>query len=149
MSKALLVLLGRERDKKLAIALEELELAATSRTIDAKLVGDILHRSHAALREMHLDSDVTAKELYQSLRVHEDILSDDTAYAGLAIGGEVVSLHPEDIAADESQSLQFAERHLDSFRRALADEIVARYRPHVVRTQLIQDFEKRMSRRGA
>lgn len=148
MSKALLVLLGRERDKKLAVALEELERAATNRTIDAKLVGDILQRSHSALRDMHLDSDVTAMELYQALRVHEDILSADTAYTGLAIAGEVVSLHPEDIAADEAQSLQFAERHLSHFRRALADEIVARYSPHVARPRLIQDFKECMSRSG-
>lgn len=142
MSKALLMLLGRERDKKLAIALHDLESAASLHTIDAKLIGDILHRGHAVLRDMQLEPDVTAKELYQALRVYDDVLSSETEYVGLCVDGEVVSLHPEDIAADAAEARQFANRTLKHFRRALVEEIVRRYRPHVPRPRVLEYFEQ-------
>lgn len=142
MSKALLVLLGRERDKKLAIALHDLETAASLQTIDAKLIGDILHKGHMILRDMQLEPDATAKELYQALRVHDDILSSETDYVGLCVNGEVVSFHSRDIAADEAEMRQFADRSLVNFRTALTKEIARRYRPHVTRPRVLEAFEQ-------
>lgn len=142
------MLLGRERDKKCAIALEELEIAAAHHTVDAKLIGDILKRGHEILREMHLDSDVTAKELYQSLRVHDNLLSDDTEFVGFTFGKEVISLHPQDIALDDAESRQFTERSLVHFRKSLAQEIVNRYQPYISRPRLLRDFEMRISKGG-
>lgn len=146
MSKALLHLLGRQDDKKLQIALHELEASVHTHTIDTKIVGDILHAAHALLREMGLDSDVTAKEMYQALRVNDIILTEDVSFVGLSINDEVVSCNAKDIASDESEMRQFNERHLMHFRDALAEEIVARYKPRIARPKLVDNFLKEYSR---
>lgn len=140
MSKALLELLGRERDKKLAIALHDLETSAFARTVDTKIIGDILHIGYMSVREMGLDRDVTAKELYQALRIYDDVLTTETEYVGLNIGGEIVSLHANDIAIDSAESRQFSDRSLSHFRQALADEVTRRYRECVVRPDVIEHF---------
>lgn len=140
MSKALLVLLGREHDKKLAVALRDLETSAPAYTVDAKIIGDILHAGYLAVREMGLDRDVTSKELYHALRVNDDVLSKNTEYVGLHIEGETISFHPSDIARDAAESRQFSDRSLLYFRRALSDELIRRYRECVVRPSVIEHF---------
>lgn len=137
MSRALMTLLGRPQDKLLEIAFEDLEKATGKQALDAKLIGDILHIAHTVIREMGLDGDVTARELYHALRVHEDILSTDTAYVGLVVDGEVVSFHPQDIASDNQASRRFESRRLDGLRRSLEQQIVLRYREWAAHPDLL------------
>lgn len=127
MSRALMTLLGRPCDKHLEIAFDDLEKATGHQAIDARLVGDILHTAHLIIREMGLDSDVTAHELYHALRVHDDLLSDASNFVGLSIGGEVVSFHRHDLRDDQAASRRFDERSLAHMRTSLADEIARRY----------------------
>lgn len=123
-----MTLLGRPSDKRLEIAFDDLEKATGLQAIDAKLVGDILHIAHLTIRAMGLDGDVTAKELYQALRVHDDIATSETPYVGLVIGGQVVSFHSEDLASDAAAMRQFEARSLDHLHEALSQEIAERYR---------------------
>lgn len=142
MSRALMTLLGRPREKLLEIAFDDLEKATGKQALDAKLIGDILHIAHTVIREMGLDGDITARELYQALRVHEDILSQDTAYVGLVIGGEVVSFHPDDLALDAAESRRFEARSLDGLRRSLEEQIVMRYREWAAHPELLAPITK-------
>lgn len=122
-----MTLLGRPADKSLSIAFDDLEKATGKQAIDARLIGDILHIAHVIIRNIGLDGDVTAKELYQSLRVHDNIVSSETKYAGLVIGGQVVSFHPDDLAHDAAQMSTFEARSLTHLHEALAGEISRRY----------------------
>lgn len=142
MSRALMALLGRSDDKMLAIAFDDLEKGTGKQAIDARLVGDILHIAHTIIRAMGLDKDVTAHELYQALRVHEDILGEATEYVGLVLGGEVVSFHPDDIAMDTDESRRFETRNLKHMRRSLEKEIVARYTQWAAHPDLLTQITK-------
>lgn len=137
MSKKLMTLLGRPDDALLRAAFTDLEKATHSRGIDAKLVGDITGRGHAVLRQMGMTDGATAKEVYQALRVHDELLDDETAYVGKLFRGQVVSFCREDIRADEAVSCEFADRSLVYMQRALAQEIARRYTEWAVHPELI------------
>lgn len=142
MSRALMTLLGRPHDKLLEIAFDDLEKATGKQALDAKLIGDILHIAHTIIREIGLDSDVTARELYHALRVHEDLLSPETSYVGLVLGGEVVSFHPDDITDDTQASRRFEARSLDGLHRSLQQQIVERYTAWAAHPDLLQPITK-------
>ena len=142
MSRALMTLLGRPSDKLLSIAFDDLETATGSQAIDAKLVGDILHIAHTIIREMGLEGDATARELYHALRVHEDVLGDTTQYVGLVVGGEVVSFHHDDIAIDNEESRRFEDRSCERLQDSLADQIVYRYKEWAAHPELLQQITK-------
>lgn len=142
MSRALMTLLGRPTDKLLSIAFDDLEKATGAQAVDAKLVGNILHIAHTIIREMGLEGDVTARELYHALRVHEDVLGDTTQYVGLVVGGETVSFHHEDVATDNEQSRRFEDRSLVHLQAALADQIVSRYKEWAAHPELLQQITK-------
>lgn len=129
MARGLATLLGRPKDKLLLLTLEDLEKATGSKGVDVKLLGDILHRAHGAMRALKLDStDTTAKELYNALRVNddEDILR-KTAHVGLIVGNACISFNADDIAADNKKSVQFEERSLRHMQKALLEEVKQRY----------------------
>ncbi|MBH1980557.1 hypothetical protein I8H83_01265 [Candidatus Saccharibacteria bacterium] len=142
MSRALMTLLGRPADKLLSIAFDDLEKATGTQAIDAKLVGDILHIAHTIIREMGLEGDATARELYHALRVHEDVLGESTRYAGLVVGGEVVSFHHDDVVTDNEESRRFEDRSLEHLQAALADQIVSRYKDWAAHPELLQKITK-------
>lgn len=137
MSRALMTLLGRPDDKLLAVAFDDLEKATGGQALDAKLVGDILHKAHLIIREMGLDSDVTARELYHTLRVHEDLLDTSTVYVGLVLEREVISFHHADIAEDNEQSRRFENRSLRHLESALSQEISGRYQQWAAHPELL------------
>lgn len=137
MSRALMTLLGRPKDKQLEIAFDDLEKATRGQAVDAKLVGDILHKAHSVIRDMGLEGDVTARELYHALRVHEDVLDESTQFVGLVVDGEVVSFHHDDVALDEVEHRQFTERSTQRLQNALANEITQRYTDLAVHPELL------------
>ncbi|KKW03664.1 MAG: hypothetical protein UY35_C0005G0112 [Candidatus Saccharibacteria bacterium GW2011_GWC2_48_9] len=142
MSRALMTLLGRPSDKMLEISFDDLEKATGKQAIDAQLVGDILHAAHGTIRELGLEGDVTAKELYQALRVHEDMLDDSTAFVGLVIDKEVVSLNAQDIAHDHSEAGRFETRSLVHLRKKLTSEIVKRYTEWAAHPELLEPITR-------
>jgi len=74
MAKFLRDLLDAE-EPVFSLALRQLELASGQPGADAKLIGDITEKAHAAMRQMGLSpADTTGKEFYQALlaRVHAD-----------------------------------------------------------------------------
>lgn len=127
MARALMTLLGRPKDKLLEIAFADLEKATGQKALDAKLIGDILKIAHQVVRDMGLEKDFTAKELYQALRVHEQLIGPELMHIGLVVHGEVVSFSPEDLAADYQESHRFEQRSLLALHTELASEIVRRY----------------------
>lgn len=127
MARALMTLLGRPKDKVLEIAFGDLEKATGQKALDAKLIGDILQIAHQTIRDMGLEGDVTAKELYQALRVSEHLMGPELMYVGLMVHGEVVSFSPEDLATDQDESRRFEQRSLKALHAELASEIVRRY----------------------
>lgn len=147
MSRALMALLGRPKEKMLEITFTELEKATGKQAIDARIVGDILHIAHLIIRDIGLESDVTAKELYQALRVHDDILSADTRYVGLIIGGQVVSFHPDDIAQDGSEMARFETRSLTHLYGALAEEISRRYTEWAAHPDLLSPIIRQLQKK--
>ena len=127
MARALMTLLGRPKDRLLEIAFADLEKATGQKALDARLIGDILQEAHSVIREMGLDGDVTAKELYQALRVSENLMNPSLMHVGLVVHGEVVSFSPEDLASDYQESRRFEQRSLQALHTELASEIVRRY----------------------
>lgn len=142
MSRALMTLLGRPREKMLEIAFDDLEKSTGCHAIDAKLVGDILHRAHLVIRAMGLDGDVTAQELYHALRVHDDLLDEQTAYIGLVVGGSVISFNADDIITDNSSANQYESRSLAGLRHVLAGEIKRRYEERAAHAELLAPITK-------
>lgn len=138
MSRALMTLLGRPNDKMLEIAFDDLEKATHRQAVDARLVGDILQRAHGVIRECGLEGDVTAKELYHALRVHEDMLDDTTAYVGFVVGGEVVSCNVQDIRHDHQAARRYEERSQRYLQHALTEEITRRYREWAAHPELLE-----------
>lgn len=142
MSRALMTLLGKTHDKMFEIVFADLEKSTGDKTVDAKLVGDILHRAHRLIQDMGLSKDTTAKELYYALRMHDELLDDSTAYAGIVIDGEVVSLNSQDVAEDYEQSRHFADRTFVHLHDSLAREITRRYTHATNRPGLLKQLEK-------
>lgn len=130
MARGLATLLGREHDKLLLLAIDDLEKATRSKGIDTLLIGDILRHGHEVIRLLKLDSsDSTAKELYNSLRAmkNKDVL-EQSQYSGLIIEGACISLNVNDIKADIAAKATFENRSLRHLQKSLKAEIIKRYK---------------------
>lgn len=129
MARQLARLLGRQNDKLLLAAFEDLEKMTGSKSIDVKLLGEILEQAYRDMRILRLDSrDTTAKELYHALRVNLDSDTLDSAgYVGVVIANECISFNTLDLAADEERAARFEQRSLKNMRSALVKEIEQRY----------------------
>lgn len=66
MSKFLRDLLDAE-EPIFTLALNDLENASGKQGVDSRLVGDIAREAHEAMKELRLDLDATAEEVYQAL----------------------------------------------------------------------------------
>ncbi len=103
MAKVLRDLLDAE-EPLFTVAIQQLERASGRPGADARLIGDILHKAHHAMRSMGLHpADTTGKEFYQALLAR--VKSDNERMTKL-IGGhdssDVVQLVPLMIKAAES-----------------------------------------------
>ena len=130
MAKFLEDLLGATQPQ-FGVAVHNLERATGHAGVDARLVGDIIARGHAVMRQIGLDpADTTAHELYNSLvsRAKEVGFFSETAFVGLVIDGEVISFNLHDIQRNHTR--RFEERTLDGLRDALKHELVDRYYQH-------------------
>lgn len=130
MAKFLRDLLGAQ-EPLFGVALHNLERASGHSGLDAKLIGEILNRAHAVMRQLGLDpADTTGLELYNALQAHandEDLFA-DTAHVGLLIAGKVVSFNPTDIRENTGRS--YGEHTTEHMKCALQRELVDRYVQH-------------------
>ncbi len=116
--------------------LHQLEIAVGGDAVDVKLLGDIMQKAHAVMRDLGIDTaDTTAEELYHSLNALvqsgsvEEMLS-DTHYVLLEVAGEVISFCVYDVIENAHHNLPFADRKLDHGQRHLRAEIIQRYAAH-------------------
>lgn len=141
MSGVLMTLLGKPHNKQVEIIFADLEKSTGARAIDTKLIGDILHKAHRMIRDMGLDQDITAQELYYALRMHRDMLDNTTAYVGIILDGGVISFNAKDVMSDQKQSRHFADRTSTQLQINLAHEIEQRYKSISIRPGLLQQFK--------
>lgn len=146
MSKKLAVLLGRPQDTLLHVALADLEKSTGRHALDAKLLGDILRHAHAVIRRLGLEGDVTAREVYQALRVYVASIDESTRFVGIVIDGEVVSFNYDDISADIASKTQFAARSLMHLREELTSEIITRYTEQSSHPKLLRQTIKYLTK---
>ena len=130
MSKFLQDLLGAKAPL-FRVAIHNLERATGHDGVDTRLIGDILARAHEVMRKIGLDpADTTPRELYAALNAHADSkeLFAETAFAGVILDGEIVSLNVDDVRHNRTR--KYEDRTLDVMRSALEHEIVDRYYQH-------------------
>lgn len=129
MARQLALLLGREDDRLLLHTLATFEQTTGTESVDIALMGDVWRRAHAVLRELGMQPEATAQEIYQALRAHPNTkkLLAKTSYVGMAVHGEVVSLSYDDLVYDDTHQADFAHRSCGAMRAALLDEIERRY----------------------
>ncbi|HEY0965093.1 MAG TPA: carbohydrate kinase family protein [Candidatus Saccharimonadales bacterium] len=113
----------------------EMEKASGNAGIDTALVGEIIQKSHEALRQIGIDSsDCTAEEAYHALnssvasgRAQEAL---KVPYLLLRFENGVVSLNLQDVIENSHHQLSFGDRKIDHGQRHLRMEIVKRYAEH-------------------
>jgi len=135
MTYVLQELLGNDHPL-FALNLTALEKAAGGDGVDAKLLGDIIERGHAVLRELGLDpANTTGREAYQALNnlstSEAGIMKlESTRYVLLFLGEDLVSFNAQDIIENAHHQLKFEDRVLGHAQRHLRMEIVKRYADH-------------------
>lgn len=130
MAKFLQDLLGAKAPL-FRVAIHNLERATGHDGIDTRLIGDILARGHAVMRQIGLDpADTTPLELYNALNTHADnaTLFKEAAFVGVVLNGEVISLNANDVKHNHTR--KYEERTLNGMRDALKHEVVDRYYQH-------------------
>jgi len=113
--------------------LQLLERATGGAGIDTRLIADITHKAHAAMRTLGLDpADTTTNELYQALNSAvqsgraEPALT-DTEFVLLNLGEGPVSFNLRDVVENAHHELHYAERMAAHAQRHLRAEIIRRY----------------------
>lgn len=135
MAKALQRLLGND-SPNFSTSMHLLERSTGHDGVDVRLIGDILEKSHAVVRELGLDvADTTARELYMALvnyvaKYPSAPLLLDTDYLLWGTNEEVVSLNLIDVIENYHHELPFQNRSLTHARRALRGELLMRYHEH-------------------
>lgn len=116
--------------------LHQLEQAVGGDAIDVKLLGDIMMRAHAVMRELGIDTaDTTAEELYHALNAtvgnaQAETLLADTHFVLLELDGQLVSFCLHDVIENAHHGLPFEKRKVDHAQRHLRAEIIERYAAH-------------------
>jgi sugar/nucleoside kinase (ribokinase family) len=117
----------------LKIGLNELEKSTGFAGVDARLVADILSKSHSVMRKLGLDiNDTTAAELYHSLNSQYNNLQIEKLliecdYTLAVVNDGVVSLNLIDIIENSHHELRFENRINSHGQRALRGQIIERY----------------------
>ncbi len=131
MARAVAKLLGRSEDRLFVKTIEDLEVATGHKSVDVKLIGDVLHQAHVAIKKLGLDSaDSTALEVYNALRVAQKsgkLGKNTAAYVGIIVHERCISLNEKDLATDESLGAGFNDRTIGHMQKALLAELKRRY----------------------
>jgi sugar/nucleoside kinase (ribokinase family) len=121
------------KNHQISLGLDDLEKSSGSSGIDARLVADILSKSHEVMRKLGLDTkDTTARELYHALNsqfknshIEDLLLACD--YVLYLFENEVVSLNLIDIIENAHHELSFENRVCSHGQRALRGQVIERY----------------------
>lgn len=117
-------------------SLSELERSTGHESVDVRLIADITHGAHNAMRQLGLDTaDTTARELYLALNSyvvredHHELLF-ATDFVLINIDGQIVSFNLIDVVESSHHQLLFEDRIISHGQRALRGEIITRYLAH-------------------
>ena len=126
-----------ENDHPLFTAnISQLERASGGAGIDTRLVADITHKAHDAMRVLGLDpADSAGLELYNALKAnirHDGfvLLLSNMDYALLNLGDGPISFNLQDIIENAHHELPYEKRQTGHGKRRLRMEIVRRYAEH-------------------
>lgn len=135
MARSLATLLSNDHPL-FAFNLHQLEIAVGGIGIDVRLLGDIMQKGHAVMRELGIDTaDTTAEELYHALGAtirdgRAETLLSNTHYVIMELGGELVSFCRHDVTENTTQNRSFSDRKIDHAQRHLRAEVIERYAAH-------------------
>jgi len=137
MTQFLQSILGDKGDERFFNAgLAQLEKMTGNSGVDARLIADIIEKSHKIMRKLGLDiRDTTARELYFALNstikhdTAESLLC-DTDYVLITIENKLVSFNLIDVIENAHHELPFEKRIISHGQRSLRGEIVGRYINH-------------------
>lgn len=126
-----------ENDHPLFTAnLAQLEKAVGSAGIDTRLVADITHNAHDAMRALGLDpADTTGIELYNALKNvvgsgRMDTILGPLGYTLLNLGDGPISFNIQDVVESAHHELSYEQRLTGHGKRHLRLEIIKRYAEH-------------------
>lgn len=130
------VLGSKDEERFFKAGLAQLEKMAGNSGIDARLIADILEKSHKVMRKLGLDiRDTTARELYFAListikhSTAESLLV-DTDYVLLIVDNTVISFNLIDVIENYHHEMPFGKMIVSHGQRSLRGEIVGRYISH-------------------
>lgn len=136
MTHKLQKLLGIDQGNPLfELGIRNLEKTTGNSGIDARLIADVLNRSHAIMRKLGLDiNDTTGEELYYALcslskKNIDGILRPDD-FAVYCCGDQIVSLNLIDSIENAHHQLPYHKRTYQHGQRCLRKEIITRYACH-------------------
>lgn len=126
-----------ENDHPLFTAnIHKLEQATGFAGIDTRLVADITHQAHDAMRAMGLDpADTTGVELYNTLKNtvkngQAESLLGPLDFILLNLGDGPISLNLQDVIENSHHELPYVQRQSGHGKRHLRQEIIKRYAEH-------------------
>lgn len=126
-----------ENDHPLFTAnINQLEQATANAGVDTRLIADITHKAHDAMRALGLDpADTTGTELYNALKnvvKHDRFLKllQRMDYVLLNLGDGPISFNVQDVIENAHHELSYDQRQTGHGKRHLRMEIVRRYAEH-------------------
>lgn len=135
MSKILQKLLDAP-EPMFSVGLAQLEKTTGHSGIDARLIADIIEKSHNIIRKLGLDiKDTTGHELYLSLmsavkRGEAESLLVDYDYVMTVLDDKVISFNLIDVIENSHHQLPFEKQIISHGQRSLRGELVGRYIDH-------------------
>lgn len=135
MSKILQKLLDAP-EPMFSVGLAQLEKTTGHSGIDARLIADIIEKSHHIMRQLGLDiKDTTGHELYLSLmsavkRGEAESLLADYDYVLFMADNKIISFNLIDAIENSHHQLSFEKQTVSHGRRSLRGELVGRYIDH-------------------
>lgn len=118
------------------VNVHKLEQATGFAGIDTRLVADITHQAHDALRSLGLDpADTTGLELYNALKNvvrsgQAEVLLASHDFVLLNFGDGPISFNLQDVIENSHHELPYGERQTGHGKRHLRLEIIRRYAEH-------------------
>ena len=119
-----------------SVGLAQLEKATGHSGVDARLIADIIKKTHQVIRKLGLDiNDTTGHELYLSLMSavklgEAEALLLDCDYVLLAIDNKIISFNLIDAIENSHHQLSFEKQIISHGRRSLRGELAGRYMDH-------------------
>lgn len=137
MTQFLQSIIGSKEDERFFnVGLAQLEKMTGNSGVDARLIADIIEKSHKIMRKLGLDiRDTTARELYFALNAtikHNtaELLLGDADYVLMVIDNKLISFNLIDTIENVHHELPFEKRIFSHGQRSLRGEIVSRYVNH-------------------